>query len=309
MTGNGTNITPERWIKTYLAQLENHDMWAQFVTYAAGPETFVEKGAGDTIRVNYFSQMDVPSSSLTQGTLIARGTQTTSQASLTVVEEGNRLDISGLQAWFVDSPLVQTAVESCVANALQTNDARIGEVFVGATSYFSITGTDSYKENLDTGTQGTSLFLPVHARKITQRLRRIGIAPMADGYYHAVGQAGAWEGMMAQTSFADNAARLGQAGPFNKGLVGEFGGIKFHDELGANNSCTWSETVGTSVIFGADPVIGGNDINRPDLITFYPDPDSDAKRLSRVTWYNLQAYAVPLQGTTNARVFKLYHKC
>ena len=308
VTGNGTNLTPERWIKTYFKSLEKHEMWSQFVNYVAGPENFFEKGVGDTTRVNFIGKLDVPSASLTQGTKITAGTQASVQVSLTVAEEGNLIDISGLQSWYIGSPLVQTAVDSCVDNALETNDKRIGATYAGATSYFSIYGTDAFYENLHTGTRGTELFLPIHARLISQRMKRLGIAPMSDGYYHAVGQPGAWEAMLQQSSFVDNAARLGNATPFTKGIAGVYGGIVFHDELGANASMTYSATVGTSVIFGADACIGGNDINRPDLLTYYPDPDNDAKRTSRVTWYNRQSYALTLQGTLTARTFLIYHK-
>lgn len=307
-SGNGTNITPERWYDAYLDALETHDMWAQFVTYALGAGDFVQKGEGDYIRVNFFDKMDVPSAALTEGTLIARGTQLTYQTALTVTGEGNRLDISGLQTWASGDALIAKAAASCVNNAVETNDARIGATYVGATSYFSCYGTDAYYENAHTGTRGTEYFYPEHARLMCQRLRRLGVSPMADGFYHAVGAPGAWNNLMKQSQVLDNAARLGDSSIYSKGLVGAFAGIAFHDEIGANASCTYSTTVGTSVIFGADSVIGGNDINRPDLIWYYPDPMFDAGRLQRFTWHFKKAYAISLQGTTNARVFKLYHK-
>jgi hypothetical protein len=307
MTGNGTNITPERWYEKYLDALAVHDMWAQFVTYAAGAGDFVEKSVGDTVRVNYFGKLDVPSA-LTQGTKIARGTQTSSQVSLTIAEEGNSIDISGLQGWCVNSDLIQKATEACVGNAVETNDARIGAVYVCATSYFSCYGTDTYYENQHTGTRGTEYFYPEHSRLIVQRLRRLGVSPMADGYYHAVGPPGAWNNLLKQSEYIDNAARLGDVTPFSKGLVGAYAGMAFHDEVGANASTTYSATVGTSVIFGAEACIGGNNINRGDLIWYYMDPENDAGRTQRVTWYNLNAYSLTLQGTTNARTFKLYHK-
>jgi len=307
-TGNGTNITPERWYDAYMDALATHDMWAQFVTYAAGAGDFVSKGEGDYIRVNFFSKMDVPSASLVEGTLIARGTQTTSQVALTVVGEGNRLDVSGLQGWAIGDKLIQKAAESCVNNAVETNDARIGATYVGASSYFSCYGTDAYYENQHTGTRGTEYFYPEHARLMVQRLRRLGVSPMADGYYHAVGAPGAWNNMLKQSQVIDNAARLGDSSPYAKGMVGAFAGLAFHDEIGANASTNYSTTVGTSVIFGADAVIGGNDINRSDLIWYYPDPYHDAGRLQRVTWHFKQAYSRTLEGTTNARLFKLYHK-
>lgn len=308
MTGNGTNITPERWIKTYLKQIETHVMWSQFVEHVAGPENFFQKGVGDITRVNYFGKLDVPSASLTEGTKIARGTQTSSQVSLTVAGEGNRIDMSGMQIWSVDSPLVQMAADTCVENALETNDARIGAKYLAASNYFAISGTGTFNENVHTGTRGTETFLPIHARLITQRFRRLGIKPLADGYYHAVGAPGAWEGFLQQSAYVDNAARLGEKSAFSMGLVSAYGGIAFHDELGANASCTYTAGgVGTSVVFGAGACIGGNDINRPDLLTFYPDPENDAGRLQRVTWHNKQAYSLTLEGTTNARAWLLYH--
>jgi hypothetical protein len=308
MTGNGTNITPEKWYSTYLEALPTYDMWSQFVTFAAGAGDFVNKGEGDTIRVNFFDNMNVPAASLVEGTLIARGTQASSQVSLTVVDEGNRLDISGLQGWCVDSPLIENAARACVKNALQTNDVRIGAIYVAATSYFSCYGTDAYYENAHTGTRGTEYFYPEHARLICQRLKRLGVAPYPDGFYHAVGAPGAWNNLMKQSQVLDNAARLGDSSIYSKGLVGAFAGIAFHDEWGANAQTTYSATVGTSVIFGDVSCVGGNDINSPNLIWYYPDPENDAGRLQRVTWHFHQAYSLTLQGTTNARVFKLYHK-
>ena len=152
-TGNGTNITPERWITALQDALPVYSTWSQFLTTVVGGERLLEAGKGDTIRVNYFDNVNVPTAALVEGTYIARGTQANSQVSLTVYEEGNKLDISGFQSWLCESPLVTHAAQSLAKNMVQRREYILGELAVAATSYFSIYGTDAEQvyENAHTG--------------------------------------------------------------------------------------------------------------------------------------------------------------
>ena len=311
-SGNGTNLTPERWFGKYLDQLPVYSMWTQFVTNGVEGEQFLEAHTGDTVRINYFGNLDLPSASLSEGTKIPIGTQSTSQSTLTVYEEGRGVNISGFQQWLTKPSLQEKAASSATKNALKYMSKLVGDLYVGADSYFSIygTGADAIYENAQTGTAGTAYVLPGHVDTIVDRLGRLGIEPMEDGYYHWVHPPGGMAVLRSQSSWENNSARLGILTPFTRGLLGEYKGVMFHKEFGGDASTTYSTTVGTSAIFGADAVIGDSTIMQgdPGMLIYYPDPDNDAGRNGKLLWYGKRAYGRTLEGTQNARVFKVYHK-
>lgn len=313
LSGNGTNLIPEIWFPKYLDQLPVHTLWAQFVTSNVEGDQFLRKGVGDTVHVNFFGNLDISSDDyLGDGTLIPVGTQTSSQTDLTVREDGRAIQISGFAEWLTNESSQIKAASSVTKNALAKTNAVVGGLFVGASSYFSIYGTLSSQvyENEHTGTRGTQYVLPGHVDAIVNRMGQLGIDPMEDGFYHWVAPPGGFTVLKSQSSWENNMARLGVQTAFTRGLMGEYKGVMFHKEFGADALTTYSATVGTSVIFGADAVIGDSTVMQgdPNMLIYYPDYKNDAGRVGKLLWYGKYAYSRTLEGTTNARVFKVYHK-
>ena len=311
MSGNGTNLTPEYWLPALQDALPVYNLWTQFTDEALSGIRLMQAGIGDTIRINYFDNVNVPTASLTEGTYIARGTQNSAQVSLALAEEGHSLDLSGLQDFATPYDLMAYAGNSLVKNAVQRLDKVVGAKFVAATNYFSVYGTDAFYENQHTGTRGTQYVYPTHVRQIAARLARLGVEPWNIGgqmLYAWVAPPGAFEVFQGQSEFTDNAARLGIDGPFRTGLVGVYGGFAFFSENGANASTTYSNTVGTSVVFGRSPCVGGNTLGGEDFLWYYNDVGFDAGRNKRISYKFRQAYSLSLEGTTNFRTALVYHK-
>ena len=310
-TGNGTNVCPTKWIAELQDALPVYDTWRQFTTESVGGDRLVQAGIGDTIKVNYFDNINVLTSSLSEGTYIPRGSQASTQVEITIEEEGHKLDFSGLQEWLTPSNLMGYGGASLVKNAVQRLDYVIGAKYVAATSYFSIYGTDTFYENNHTGTRGTEYVYPTHVRQIRARLARLGVEPFNVGgqmLYAWVAPPGAFEQLQKESSFYEQAARLGESGPFKTGLMGVFGGFAFYEENGANASTTYSTTVGTSCLFGAGACIGNNTLGGPDFMWLYNDVGEDAGRNARAAYKFRQGYSLTLQGTLNARPWLVYHK-
>ena len=312
MSGNGTNLTPEYWLPALQDALPVYDLWRQFTDESLDGNRLLSAGIGDTIRVNYFDNVNVPTASLTEGTFIDRGTQNSTQVSISVAEEGHKLDISGLQQYLTPYDLMDYAGNSMVKNSVQRLDYVIGAIYVAATNYFAISGTSTYDENAETGTAGTAYVTPTHVRQLSARLARLGVEPLNIGgqmLYGWVAPPGAFNGgLLASSEFYENAARLGIDGPYRTGLVGVYGGFAFYAENGANASTTYSATVGTSVIFGAGAAIGGNTLGGDDFLWVYNDVDFDAGRNARIAYKFRQGYSLTLQGTLNFRTALVYHK-
>ena len=311
MAGNGTNLTPEYWLPALQDALPTYNLWTQFTDEQLSGIRLMQAGIGDTIRINYFDNVDVPSSSLTEGTFIARGTQNSTQVSLSLAEEGYKLDLSGLQEFATPYDLMSYAGNSMVKNSVQRLDTVIGAKFVAAANYFGIYGTADYYENQHTGTRGTEYVYPTHVRQLASRLARLGVEPWNIGgqmLYAWVAPPGAFEVLQQQSEFYESASRLGIDGPYKTGLNGVYGGFAFFAENGRNASTTYSATVGTSVIFGKSPCVGGNTLGGEDYLWYYKDVGDDAGRNQRVAWKFRQAYSLTLEGTTNFRTALVYHK-
>ncbi len=312
-SGNGTNLCPTHWIAALQDALPVYDHWRQFTEETVGAERLVRAGIGDTINVNYFDNLDVPSASLTEGTYIARGTMASSQVQISIAEEGHKIDISGLQEWLVPSNLSAYGGDALVKNAVQRLDGIIGAAYVGATNYFGIEGTDAsgINENAKSGTAGTEYIYPAHVLWMRSRLARLGVQPYSIGgrqLYGWTAPPGAFDNLSQQSTFYEQAARLGMDGPHTTGLIGVYGGFAFFEEPGANASTTYSATSGTSVIHGAGACIGGNTLGGPDFMWMYNDVGDDAGRNGRIAYKFRQGYSLTMQGTTNARAWKVYHK-
>ena len=312
--GNGTNLCPSYWVAALQDALPVYDHWTQFTqeSLEAGGK-LVRGGIGDTVYINYFDNINVPTASLVEGTFIARGTQASTQVSITIAEEGHKLDISGLQEWLVPSNLEQYGLSSLVKNAVQRLDYIVGAVYVGATNYFAMAGTDAtgINENAHTGTRGTEYVYPDHVLWLRSRLARLGVEPYNIGGRQLYGWSappGAFNQLARQSEFYEQAARLNLDGPFTTGLVGVYGGFAFFEEAGANCSTTYSSTVGTSVIHGLNSCVGAATIGGPDFMWMYNDVGDDGGRNARILYKFRQGYSLTMQGTTNARVWKVYHK-
>ena len=78
-SGNGTNVCPTYWVSELQDALPVYDTWRQFTDETVGGDRLVRAGIGDTIKVNYFDNINVPTASLVEGTFIARGTQASTQ--------------------------------------------------------------------------------------------------------------------------------------------------------------------------------------------------------------------------------------
>jgi hypothetical protein len=305
-TGNGTNLTPERWFPRLLEQLNKPEaMFIPFLTTAIEGEQFFQLNAGDTVRVNARSQLLPATTALTFGTPIAIANQTTNQVTITISEYGTGLDGASLQKFLTSYPLQETMAADLVDHAVRTVSSVIGETLVAGDEYFVLTGTSSVSAN--TGAGGGSWYLkPPHLRYMTAYLARLGVSPADDGYYHMFGPAGYAHSILAQSSYADNAARLGDPTGFNLGVVGEYMGIKFHDERGLGGVFTHTASAeGTCIIIGKDAVLGGFDINRPDLLTFYPDPQLDAGRQFKMLSHWLGGCTLAQTGTAEARCYRV----
>ena len=313
-SGNGTNLCPTYWVSALQDALPVYDHWRQFTVESleAGAK-IVRGGIGDTVKINYFDNINVPTASLVEGTFIARGTQASTQVSITIAEEGHKLDISGLQEWLVPSDLSAYGGDSLVKNAVQRLDYIIGAAFVGCTNYFGIEGTDAsgINENDKSGTAGTESVYPAHVLWLRARLGRLGVQPYNIGgrmLYGWTAPPGAFDVLAQQSEFYEQAARIGMDGPFTTGLIGVYGGFAFFEETGANASTTYSTTVGTSVIHGQGACVGNSTIGGPDFLWMYNDVGDDGGRNARILYKFRQGYSLTMQGTLNARTWKVYHK-
>jgi hypothetical protein len=304
-TGNGTNITPERWFPRLLQTLKTPPaLWLQFAQPAIDGEQFFKLNAGDTIRVNARSQIAPASTALTHGTPIALTNQTTEQASITIAEYGAGLDYANIQRLLTDLPLLETIAGDLAENAVWTMSAVVGSTIMGGTNYFMVGGTTGTL--FSSGAGGGSWYVkPQHVRWLSAYADRLGLPRFADGYFHMVGPAGWAHSLLASSEVIDNLSRLGD-NAIRTGAIGELYGVVLHNETGASSVLTHTGAAeGTIAFLAADPVIGGNNVNRPDLLTYYTDPQNDAGRQGKVLWYALAGYALRNNTAATASMFRV----
>lgn len=136
----------------------------------------------------------------------------------------------------------------------------------------------------------------------------MGIAPFPDGFYRWVGAPGMFDNLKAQSEVYSQASNLNIEGIYALGDIFKFGGFIFVEEFGPHAVTTYSATVGTTCVFGANAVVGGDDFARPDLIKYYADHEQDFGRKGLIGWVARAGYSRPVDGTANGRIWLVYSK-
>jgi hypothetical protein len=306
-SGNGTNITPETWIPSYQELLPYNSQWAQHIQGEVDGDALLAAGNGDTIRVNYFGNISILHTNLTDGTFVAKdGTQASYQTSLTVYPYGQALTGNELQFFTANGDLKATALSSVVKNALMHWNDRIGSAALGAPYAFAVRGETTLTEGTTGLEGGTTYLLPYHIRNLRANYARKGIAPFEDGFYHCIGAPGAFGAIRAQSEWYN----VGDAETRRTGLLGYYEGVAFFEEKGPGNSLTWSTTSGTSVFMGAAGLIGDTTIGRdPNSFAMWHSSEDFPGRTLYFGWYGKYCAGLAASsGTSDARIHLVYSK-
>lgn len=310
LAGNGSYIVPETWIPRWSRALSTEACWSQFVTGEIDGERLLAAGMGDTIRVNFAGNVNVPTSDLVFGSWTPNGTQSMYQTALTVYEYGNRLLFTGDEVFKVANGIDSFAMDSIVVNALQAWEYRIGAAAIAAEYNFDCRSDTSLVYSAAAGgTGGTAYCLPYHVRNMVATLRRNNIPGFPDAPYSyvAIGPAGMWGAIAAQTEF-QRIASVQNPELYTRGVLGIYNDILFVEESGVNVT-TYSTTAGTGVIMGAG-LIGDTSVGKdPRSFALWWDSRDHPGRYGYVGWWGHYAVGrVPTVGTC-ARVCTIHAKC
>lgn len=299
--GNGTVLARTLWHPGIAHEFPMLTFWSQFMSDTFGGERIA--GDGLLFRVSYLNELAVASTPLTQGTPVPIGVGTGIQQVIgTLKEYGEHQMITRFAEWVSGDLDLQTkAAQVAARQALKTRDYLIGATAHAVTaSTFTITGTAAVKTNYGTTAEGTQSWNMDNAEIMRAALQTMGVPPFADGLYRVVGRPGMFSNI--KSEIMSDAARLALQDVYTHGQVKMYGGFLFIEEAGINNVCTGS----TSLIFGADPIVGWDDFDREDLVVAYPDSGEDGGRAVKVLWRATAGYVVPIAGAANSRVWKVY---
>lgn len=309
---NGSVLTPEHWAPHIEMDLPSFSFWPQFLGNTWGPVEVTGQGRGAIFNVRYISDETPTTTPLSSGTKVPSSTSTKiSTASGTIQEYGNSEDIENFTAWLSDVN-VRTAVGVATArHAFHSRNSIVGNVFVATSNRYECNGTETLGSavtgTVAAGTNGTNKILPYHIEKIVDDLRRKGIAPFPDGYFRCIGRPGSFTGLKNDVKVYGSGADLGIPGLFHTGKLATWGGVLFIEEMGQFPVTTWYGTESSSVIFGANAVIGFDNFNRPDVIRWYPDHDNDFGRNAKIGWIAYGGYCRPVDTGPNGRVWRIFH--
>jgi len=300
--GNGTYVVPEYWVPRFADVLSKSTCWSPFVTGDIDGARLLASGQGDTVRCNYFGNIDIPSGNLTEGTFTADGTQTAYQTALTVYPFGHKIIVTGEEIWQVGQGLDSKAMNSIIYNSVQTWEDRIGAAALAATYNFDCRSATSVVQSASAGgTGGTTAMLPYHVRAMTAWLKRHNV-PTWRQYgknydWVMLGPAGMFGGISSQTEFQQIAATQNPSF-YASGALGIYQNVLFVEETGVGK-CTYSTTAGTGVIFGGGAIIGDTTIGKaPNTYAMWSDTRDHPGRINYAGWNgNFAVGLVPAVGT------------
>lgn len=309
---NGSVLTPDHWAPHIAVDLPSFSFWPQFLGSTWGPVEVTGQGKGAIFYVRYISDEAPTTTPLTQGTMIAASTSTAiATASGTIKEYGHSEDIENFTAYLSDVNVREMVGVAIARHAMNSRNSLVGSFFTATLNRYECNGTETLGSavtgSVAAGTNGTSKILPYHIEKIVDDFRRKGIPPFPDGYFRCVGRPGAFTGLKNDAKVYASAADLGMPNLFHTGQLSTWGGVLFLEEMGQFPTTTWNGTESSSVIFGANPVIGFDNFNRGDLVRWYPDHNNDYGREGKAGWIAYGGYCRPLDTGANGRVWRIFH--
>lgn len=310
---SGSVLIPERWVPALELELPQYTFWPQFVGQAWGGVQIIQPGGGEgaIFKLRYLQDRTPTTTALTDGSKVPVSTSTgVGLAQGTLQEYGDSESISGFANWLTDVPAQEMQGLAQARHAFQSRNSIIGNVFLATTNQFTCDDATTVTEGssiYDAGTDGTSVLLPAHVRKIVSSLRRKGVPTFADGYYRCIGKPGNFDAIKGESQIYASAAALGIPGLYATGQVQTYNGVVFIEENGPYALTAWDGTESMSCIFGANGVVGFDNFMRPDLIRFYIDDDNDFGRKMKIGWIAYGGYVRPIDSTTAGRVWKIYH--
>jgi hypothetical protein len=309
--GVGTLVKPEYWVPAIEMDLPAYSIWSQFLGERYGDVDVFGQGQGQYFHINVLGDLPLGgTTALASGTKVgAADSSGLTQVTGTINEYGYSEALEAFQAWVANADMQQASAVSMARNAMLTRNYLIGATFIGnTTNYFTCDGTSSASKGTYTGTRGTNPISPDHVRQIASELRRLGVAPFPDGYYRWVGAPGMFDDLKKQSEVYSSASQLNIEGIYAMGDIFKFGGFLFIEEFGPHAVTTYSATVGTTVVFGNNAVVGGDDFARPDLIRYYSDHEQDFGRKGLIGWVAHAGYTRPVDGAANGRSWLVYSK-
>ena len=307
--GVGSVLLPEKWLPSLENDLPMLTFWNQFLDDTWGGEDVLNPGEGKIFKVSYLTDKAVATTPLTAGTKVPTTTQTgLTQTEGTLSEYGDAEGIENFADWASNSDMQSASGVQAGRQALRTRNALIGAAYIASPNYFTIEGTTAALINETSGTtsDGTSPMLPLHVTDIVSRLRRKGVAPFDDGKFRCIGAPGMFDAIKVNSNHSSDAASLGITGIYLSGEVMIYNSVVFIEEAGPDAVCAYG-TNGTSVIFGKNALVGWDNMFRPDLIRFYGDVENDFGRASKVGWVGYFGAVRPVDASTNARSWGIYH--
>lgn len=302
----GTLLVPTYWVPAVEMNLPTYTMWNQFVSNTYGGAEVFGQRQGQYFKVHVLGQLGLTgTSALVTGTKVAvANSNALTEVVGTLHQYGYAEQIDQFNAWLASADIQKADAVALAENAMACRDALVGATFLATTNYFTCNGTGTASKGTYTGTTGTQQLLPTHVRQIVSDLRRMGIPTFSDGYYVCVGAPGMFDALKASSEVAEYTPL---EDVYLTGQVLTFNGVHFIEEVGANAKTTYSATSGTSIIFGANAVVGGDNFLRPDLIRYYADVEEDFGRCGKIGWTAVGGWCRPFDSSTDARAWLVYH--
>jgi len=249
---------------------------------------------------------------LTQGTEMSDGTSVVVQVTGTVCEIGQRLPYSQLAASYAGkSDFANDARSLITVNMVESIDkVAIGDTFAGATAYWAVTGTGTYRTSAGgaDGT-GTAKIGAYHLRSWRAAMLRNGIQTLPGDLYCLVAAPGMLDSLKSSSEYFEQAARLGYSDLFKGATVMAAYGWLLIEEIGDHPSTTYSATAGTpgtSLAFGAGAVVGDTNIGIGARIVEYSDTTFEAGRCSAAAWLAQYCFARVSDVANKNRIWRIY---
>lgn len=247
--------------------------------------------SGESTLVNKWSRITTAGGALTEGTDMTAHGFTQSQATVTVTELGNKVDLSSKLQDLSQHDVIQEIKKGLSDDAVETFDGRVEAAFNGVQIRYVATTTagGAFTTNGTATATAAGNLNAYHVRRMVDYLRQNDVPPYTEnGEYIGIFTNQALRGLMNDGSW-ENLMLYGDPARGFRGEAGKFENVRFIEQnLSMDGTIGASDVAGEGYIFGADfcseALVHDTEIR--------VDPPLDGGRRLAIYWYALAGWGL-----------------